>query len=166
MKNIFYLLILFLSLDSFGQVSELKVITGANYQISYSKEWKLDESGRANTEFFLFYAPTAGKFGDNINLMIQNLEGMNLTLESYTELSHNQIKANGTLLSSERKSKNGIEFQELSFQATLNSKEIKFFQHYYVIQSKAYILTFTAIKEEYDAIFPLAKSIFDTFEIK
>ncbi|SCX19405.1 hypothetical protein [Flavobacterium saliperosum] len=163
MKNSLSILFLFLSLSSFGQISEQKIFNGSTYQITYPIEWKLDESGRNRTEFYLFHSPTVGKFGNNINLMIQNLEGMNLNLDSYTELSQRQIETNGKLLSTVRKSKNGLEFHEIIFESNYNSIEIRYLQQYYLKNSKAYILTFTAIKNEYDNIVPKAKEIFETF---
>ncbi|ESU21160.1 hypothetical protein FSS13T_27340 [Flavobacterium saliperosum S13] len=88
---------------------------------------------------------------------------MNLNLDSYTELSQRQIETNGKLLSTVRKSKNGLEFHEIIFESNYNSIEIRYLQQYYLKNSKAYILTFTAIKNEYDNIVPKAKEIFETF---
>lgn len=99
-------------------------------------------------------------------MLIQNLEGMNLDLTKFTEISENQINANGKLISSTRKNVYGLEFQELVFEANLNGKYLKFYQQYFVKNSSAFILTFTALTNHYDKLINEAQIIINTFKLK
>lgn len=157
------LVLLLLSYTLYGQSPDLKIFKGQTYQISYSGEWKLDETGRNSTEFYLFYSPIVENFGNNINLLIQDLNGLNLDLNGYTEISVKQIEAHGKILSSLRKTKNGREYQELAFEALYNNFAIKCFQFYFLKEEKAYVLTFTTEKDHYDNIIREAQKVMESF---
>ena len=165
MKQKLFLLLLLISKISYAQTLE-KSIDENLYSINYPSSWKLDNTGRNNCEFFLFASPIDTNFGSNINLLIQNLEGMNLDLTKFTEISENQINANGKLISSTRKNVYGLEFQELVFEANLNGKYLKFYQQYFVKNSSAFILTFTALTNHYDKLINEAQIIINTFKLK
>ena len=75
-----YLILFLMCLNGWGQGDLDKSINQQAYQIKYSSDWKLDETGRHGSEFFLFHTPVSVKFGNNINLMIQNIESLNLNL--------------------------------------------------------------------------------------
>lgn len=166
MKKIVLLLIL-INFNLYSQSTQHdKTINGTTYQIHYNSKWKLDESGRNATEFYLYYSPGKGKFGSNINLIIQSLEGMNLNLDSYTEISTNQVKANGKLISSKRKSKANLAYQELIFEFTHDGYEVRCLQNYFLRDSKAYILTFTSLITDYDKLYPAAQAVMNNFKLK
>ncbi|NNT72354.1 hypothetical protein HKT18_09025 [Flavobacterium sp. IMCC34852] len=157
------LVLLLLSYTLYSQSPDLKIFKGQTYQISYSDEWKLDETGRNSTEFYLFYSPVVENFGNNINLLIQDLSGLNLDLDGYTDLSVKQIEAHGKILSSLRKTKNSIDYQELAFEVLYNNFAIKCFQFYFLKEAKAYVLTFTAEKNHYDNIIKEAQKVMESF---
>lgn len=160
-------LILFLLIFTKGYSQEKlgKTIKTKDYSINYSSEWKLDETGRQGAAFYLFYSPTSGKFGNNINLLVQDLKGMGLNLASYTEISESQINDNGKLISSNKKLINGLEFQEIKFEAVFNNLDVKFLQYYFLKDEKAYVLTYTALKNEFDGLLPEALKIMNSFLI-
>ena len=165
MKQKLFLLLLLVSKIIYAQTLEKKIDENL-YSINYPSSWKLDNTGRNNSEFFLFASPIDVNFGSNINLLIQNLEGMNLDLTKFTEISEKQINANGKLISSNRKSIGGLEFQELVFEANMNGRDLKFYQQYFVKNSNASILTFTALSNHYDKLVDEAQIIINTFKLK
>ena len=148
--------------------SEIKEIDKNGYSIEYSSDLKLDESGKQGSEFLLFTKKTNSDddFVENINLIIQNLETLNLDLNKFVEITENQIKANGNLISSERLSNNNSEFQKLIYSAHLNNFDLKFIQYDFVKNDKAYILTFTAKENEFDKYSFEMENIMKTFDIK
>lgn len=147
--------------------NDVKEINKNGYSLSYPSNLKLDESGQG-IEFMLFTEKTnsTDNFSENINLIIQNLETLNLDLNKFVELTENQIKANGNLISSERKKVNDSEFHKLIYVIHLNNFDLKFIQYDFVVNNKAYILTFTAKENEFDRYSTEMEKIMKTFEIK
>lgn len=148
--------------------SNIKEINKNGYTISYPSDLKLDESGKLGSEFLLYIekADSTDNFTHNINLIIQNLESLNLDLNKFVEITENQIKANGNLISSERIKTDNSEFQKLIYSAQLNNFDLKFIQYDFVVNNKAYILTFTAKENEFDKYSSEMEKIMKTFEIK
>ena len=136
-----------------------------NFSISYPENWRLDTSGQMNTTFII-YSPTQPEdpFHENINLLIQDLTGQNLDLESYTSISENQIKTmipNTKLVKSERKGN----YHEVIWSGFVANNNLKFKQIYYVINDKAFVLTFTALDTTFDDYIDLGSKILDTFKL-
>lgn len=165
MKKLLLLILFFVSSILFAQKFENK-IEETLYSINYPSSWKIDNTGRYNVEFYLFAYPVKENMASNINLLIQNLDGMNLDLTKFTEISEKQINANGKLISSELKNIDNREFQELIFESNIRGKDMKFYQQYFVKNSKAFVLTFTALTNQYDQLEKEAREIINTFNLK
>ncbi|MCJ7758856.1 MAG: hypothetical protein MUP24_12010 [Gillisia sp.] len=148
--------------------NDTKEINKNGYSLSYPSNLKLDESGNQGSEFMLFTEKTnsSDNFVENINLIIQNLETLNLDLSKFVEITENQIKANGKLISSERIKNNTSEFQKLIYSFHLNNFDLKFIQYDFVENDKAYILTFTAKENEFEKYSADMEKIMKTFELK
>ncbi|HWZ23591.1 MAG TPA: PsbP-related protein [Cytophagaceae bacterium] len=154
---------------SFGQTPTLdQKIDELSYSIKYPSTWKIDNTGRNGITFLLFAEKESqnDNFGENINLLIQDLHSMNLDLDKYTQISEEQIKANGNLIESKRISKNRIDSQQLTYEALFKTNQLKFRQYYFLKDEKAYILTFTATTETYDKYIEIAEKIMNTFKVK
>lgn len=136
------------------------------YLIKYPSSWKIDNTGKNNVEFYLFASPIKENYGSNINLLIQNLDDMNLDLTKFTAISEKQIITNGNLISSKLKTKDNYEYQEVIFEANMNGKEMKFYQQYFVKNTRAFILTFTTLKNHYDKLEEEVRLILNSFKIK
>jgi hypothetical protein len=140
-----------------------------NYSIKYPSNWKIDNTGKNGASFYLFAQKDGqiNNFGENINLLIQDLHSMNLDLKKYTHISEDQIKIHGTLIESKRITKNSIQGQAIIYEAiSAKGLRLKFRQYYFLKNEKAYILTYTAKKETYDWYIQLAEKIMATFKIK
>lgn len=149
------------------QKKSLKEINRNGYQIFYNDNLRLDESGRNNTEFYLFTQKTNpdDNFVENLNLMIQNLEKLNIDLNKFIEISENQIKAKGKLIESKRIKTHGTEFHILIYEATYNGIKLKFLQHDFVKNNKAYILTYSAKIEDYEKYLNGMENVMGSFKI-
>ncbi len=153
---------------SYAQQTVWKTHKTPKYQIQYPENWTL-EQGKQNAEFFLMTALESNSdiFKENINLMIQDVKGMNMTLDSYTQISENQIKTNlknGKILESTRV-KNGRSYHKIIYQGEANGYQLKWLQYYWVIQDKAYVLTFTAETSSYNQYIATVLKIFESFKI-
>lgn len=146
------------------------VFSNAFYQINYPKTWYIDTSGHMGSAFFLFSRLTNvnDNFKENISLLVQPLQTENLTLDEYLTMHQSRIESkvqDGYILSSEKKqSKNG-DFQKVIYTGTQGNYKLKFEQNYWLVDNKAYILTFTSEVHQYKFFKKIAESIMGSFEV-
>ncbi|RZM22387.1 MAG: hypothetical protein EOO88_29590 [Pedobacter sp.] len=166
MKNSFLVTaFLLISLISRSQVSissggDLMVISRNGYSIQYPATWRVDTSHAFGTDVFIASQKegTADKFVENVNVLIQNLPPEISSLEQYVAISEQQIKnyaKDGELIRSLKVAENGHEYHVLSFYHTQNALRIRADQYYFVVGSKAYVVTFSMEKlkeSEYSVI--------------
>lgn len=147
--------------------NDTREISRKGFSIQYDSSFRLDDSGRNGTEFYLF-TPTApgDNFSENINLMIQNLGVLKYDLNQFIALSEKQIKASGKLIQSVRKNENGQEYHILIFEAKMNGFDLKFLQYDYVKDDKAYVLTFSAKKEEFENHLEAIEKVMNSFKLE
>jgi hypothetical protein len=153
------------------QLSDWKSLQKDEFTIKYPSNWDLDESGRMGTSFYLFsqLSDKDDIFRENINLVIQDLKGYGLTLDEYVEISEKQIKSlfyNVQVSLNDRITKGTTEYQKVIYSGEKGTLHLKFEQCYWVIGDKAFVLTLTCEKNEFDNYQSIGESIFDTFEIK
>jgi len=92
LKHLIILTISLSSTISFGQ-SQWKTLKKNNYEINYPNEWKLIDNNYMETAFIILSKldDTNDKFKENVNLMIQDLSGLNISLENLVQISEKQI---------------------------------------------------------------------------
>jgi hypothetical protein len=149
------------------QSNKLNEINRNGYSIFYNNSLRLDESGRNGTEFYLFSQKTNSddNFAENVNLMIQNLETLNIDLNKFVEISENQIKTHGKLIESKRIKTIKNEFHVFVYEALMNGLELKFLQYNFVKNNKAYILTYTGKKADFDKFQAEMEKVMKSFKI-
>src|SRR5689334_6667045 len=104
MKLKFLLISLVIAQLANGQsTTEIKEIIKNGYTISYPSNLRLDES-KKGVEFYLLTEKTSSydHFIENINLIIQNLQGLNIDLDKFVEITTNQMSEKGKLTKSKR----------------------------------------------------------------
>ena len=139
MKLKFTILLFLINYFAHSQNSKLEAkIDEPNYRIDYPKDWKIDTSGKFGMSFCIYVGANEliGDFGENINLMIQDVKTLNLDIDKYTELSESQIRANADLIESKRIRRNDLDCQQLMYEATLKDKRLKFRQYYFIKKAK------------------------------
>lgn len=165
LKTIALSLSLMATFFAFAQPLPLnKEIKNSKYSLHYNSQWKLDETGRNGTEFYLIKSP-AGEFSDNIGLVIQNLEGQNLDLKAYSALSEEQIATVGTIVSSRSFDLGNHPAQELIAVIPYNELSLTFLQYYLIKEQKAYVLTFIDLTTDFDESVIDAKRVMDSFQL-
>lgn len=171
-KHLFTALVVLSPLTTFAQdqsASEWKTLKDAAYQIQYPSSWQLDQSASMQTSFVLYGRQLAeGKFRENVNLIMQDISGYNLDLAGYAKLSEDQINiamANGKILESKQVTVSGITHHMIIYQGDFNQYKLKWKQYYWIVQNKAYVLTFTATQETFEEFLPTADRILNSFSI-
>ncbi len=144
---------------------------GEAFSIEYAPGWKFSQSGQMGTTFVLMSAMESDQdqFGENINLIVQDIKGMDLDLKKYVEISEQQIKAmieKSELTASEQLEKDGQVFQKVLFtgkQATFN---LSFEQRYFIKNEKAYVLTFTCEVDKVESFRAVGEKMLNSFILK
>jgi serine/threonine-protein kinase len=151
-----------------NQKKETSILNKTEFKISYTSDLKLDESGKNGLIFLLLTekSDSEDNFAENINLIKQDLDKLNLNLDKYVEITEKQITEKGKLIESKRLKKYGLEYQRLVYEAFLNNFDLKFLQYDFVKNNKAYILTFSAKKEEFDKYLKSMEEIMKSFKLK
>lgn len=173
MKKTRFLLVLLISLNALGQIKETnwETISESTYSIQYPDNWELNTDRSMGTSFILFSEQTSSedKFRENINLIIQNLEGYNLNLDDYVALSEEQISkmaTNENSIESKRLNTNNTEFQKVIFTGKQGLFQLKFVQYYFIKDEKAYVLTFTCEEIQYEKYKSIGEEILERFILK
>ena len=171
---------LFFSLFTFGQTTQTttgkviengwKVLIETNYSILYPDNWDINKSGQMGSSFVIFSRLTSpqDKFRENVNLIIQSLQGQKINLDKYVEISEGQIKTmikNGNLIESKRLNLNGHEFQKVIYTGDQGIFKLKFEQYYWVTNGQAYILTLTCEKNQFDTYKLTGEKILNSFRL-
>ena len=165
------LLAIVLLLTSFTlfQPGAWQTFKGEGYTILCPPDWTMDVTGLAGTKC-VFFSPTDSAndpFRENFNLIVQDLAGMNLNLDKYTEISIEQIKSimpNSTLISSEKLQEDALIFQKLLYTGDQGDNHLKFEQYYFVRKEKAYVLTLTCPIETFDRYQKTGEQILSSFQ--
>lgn len=155
----------------FGQKKSWIIFQKDNYQISYPETWNLDTSHISSTDFVLTSPQTSTEdlFRENLNLIVQDLKGLNFDLDNFTALSEQQIQnymQESELIENERMKKAGLDCHHLVYTAKKSDRTLRFEQYYWIINDKAYVLSFTAELEAFEAFKDTSKHILDSFVVK
>lgn len=158
--------VLFLPLLS-CQSNSKTLLEREDYSISYEKDYEMSESGKNGIDFYIGLSLDKNQnFTNNINLLVQDLSETGLDLKKFVDLTESQIKSSGQLITSERKNRNGAEYQSIVFEANFGKGDLKFLQYDFVQDNKAYILTYTATVGTFEEDLSKAQEVMDSFLLR
>jgi len=179
--RLFILFSVFISMNALGQTAGKEVkptdaeswrtIDEVDYSIQYPNAWDLDKSGQMGMSFMILSKQVNQQdgFRENVNLLIQNLAGMNINLDKFVEVSQEQIKTmitNGNIIESKRVTENGRNFHQVIYTGELGPTQFKFKQYYWVEHEKAYVLTLTCEASQFDIYRETGEKIMNSFRLK
>lgn len=167
MKKLITVIVLFITITTYCQNETYE---SDQFIIKYPSTWTLNTSGMRGTKLVLSSPVSSnnGAFYANVNVLTQNLAGMNLDLDKYVTLSKSQFSSlpKAKINSSKRIKQNGIEYHELTVDAHLNNLDLSFLQHYYIVDDLAYVITYTQTQSDNEENFNEGKEILKSFKIK
>jgi len=157
--------------EQIGSPNGWKTFEHKEYSIQFPDSFEYKTVEKKGAIFILFPKDTSSayNFRSNINLIIQDLQGQDISLNDYVILSESQIETmvtNGNLIKSERFNKNNFEFHRLIYTGIQGKLTLKFEQHFTIKNEKAYILTFTATEEQFESYKAEKEKIMNSFKIK
>lgn len=163
------MLLIFLTLNLKSQ-NKTETYETEEYQIEYPIDWSLNFSKIGGMSFAVTspLSSDEDKFSENINLIIQDLKGLNIDLNKYVSISKEQLSSlpQGNVLESKRKNIKGKEHHIIVFKGFLQEKKLKGKQLYFIKNEKAYVLTFTAMEKDYNLFIDVANKILNSFKLK
>ena len=105
-------------------------------------------------------------FTENINLLIRDLGNSKLTLDEIVKTERADLETQATVLSSERIIVPNKEYQRMVMTSPFYGEDLKFIQHFFLKDSKVYILTFTALERDFDKYEKIAEQIMQSFKVR
>ncbi|CAL2093645.1 conserved exported hypothetical protein [Tenacibaculum sp. 190524A05c] len=168
MKIRLSVLLLFLSIVSFGQKKDIQVHNTEKYFIEYPKSWSLELSENPSVEFILkTKEQKTDPFRENITLVIQDLKEKDMSLEQYIELTESQLR---NMMKGAKVVENMYDKinkrHVLVYSVNVSTAYLKVKQHFYKKGSNIYILTFTALKKSYGDYKRAADNVLNSFDFK
>ena len=156
--------------DKQSQENDWKTLSETEYSIQYPENWELVQIKLMGAEFFLYppFNPNQGVTRPNINLIIQDFSGQNMTLSHYVAITENEIKtklSNSKILLSNRIRKDKVEFQKIIYTGYLYNRHLKFEVYCFIVDNKAYTLTLTTEEKEFADYQEIGEEILNTFQI-
>lgn len=136
-----------------------------HFSIQYPENW-IVEKDQGTLIFLSGLTGDDDKFRENVNIMVQDLTGHNLDLESYTELSKQLVIDNlseSAILEIADIRLCGYRAKEFKYQMAMDGNELIILQNWFLMDNKAYLFSFTAEKESFDAYINKARDIFNSF---
>lgn len=148
--------------------AEWKTLARGNYEIRYPDDWTVNTQGMNNTQFYLFSGRTdsTDQFGENINLITQDLSNYNMTMDQYITASVSQLRQ---MIKDVQITRNmgdksvRPERHVLMFNGTQNGKKLTFEQIIMMREQTVYVLTFTAESSQYQTFQPVTDKILSSF---
>jgi hypothetical protein len=178
MKSLSFFIILIhcLSINAAAQdlqriADTLVTIDRQNYSIQCPANWTIDTSKTLGADLFIFSPKTSetDNFRENVNVMIQSLQGFNVTLDQYVEVSENQIKTgltNGKIIESKKLTRGPLTFHKLTYSGTQGIFTLKGQQYYFLHRETAYVITFTADNNNVQTFEEIGEAVLNSFKIK
>ena len=157
--------------DSTALKVNWKKMKEKGYSMGYPPHWVMNV-GSVNGVAFTLYAPedkSLGGYEANINLSVQDLSDKKLDLNSYTRLSERQIHTlveNSKLIKSVRNDTADVPYHQITYTGDFNETKLKWMMRFWVVKDKVYILTYTALKDNFELQIEAAKEIMNTFKLR
>ncbi|WP_420317278.1 hypothetical protein [Ekhidna sp.] len=161
--------VLLISFQLHGQDLTGKFITD-EYSIKYPESWSVTENKMGASLFIL--APKTDdqdEFNEYVNLVIHDLEGTNLNLDSYIQLSQEQIVDrvdNVEITQSKRLKSGSLELHKMAYSGEINGMKLKLIQHYRFRNQKVYVITFTAEESAFEDFKKYGQGMLNSFRLK
>ncbi|MES2629651.1 MAG: PsbP-related protein [Bacteroidota bacterium] len=170
MKPLAYILILYFSAiaaqHAYAQ-EPWKTHERTGYTIDYPADWTLNTSV-PGASFIITSPPDQpdDDFSENVNLIVEDLSGKNVTLERYTYVTVVQIGAmlpDSKIISNQTLKRKKLSFQKIVYTGTQEDFYMKYVQYYWIVDEHAFILTFICEDEKFEHYQATAERILDSF---
>lgn len=138
------------------------------YSISYPSGWITDTSRSMGVDLFIFSQPDSvgDKFRENVNVLSSNVEGLGITLDSFVNVSLNQIKSMATdfnILESKLYKTGDKVYHKIDFTARQGVFTLHFVQYYFATATTLYTATLTTEISMFNKYRAVGMKMLDSF---
>jgi hypothetical protein len=158
-------------------ISDWKKLEQANYSIRYPANWDVLQNDRSEPGARIAYpfsilsplASSDDKFRENVNLVIEDLNGQKIDLNTYASMSIGQLKSqmkNCKIVENKRVDSSSRKYYKVIFTWDYETLPLKVEQYYWVIGTKAYIVTFSSEQSQFASVRDVGEKILNTFTLK
>jgi hypothetical protein len=142
----------------------------AGSEIDHPSSWSVDTSGQFGTSYLLMSGLESDQdqFRENMSFMIQDLAGMKLTLKKFTAISEGQLEKIFTdckILTNETVKNDQGEHQVMIYTGKQGIYDLRFEQKFWVIDDKAYIITYTCEQAKYETFKAISEKMIGSFKL-
>jgi hypothetical protein len=141
-----------------------------DFKFQHPESWQVDTSKAWGAEVFVF-SPLENeedKFRENLNVLIQDLAGLNIDLEGYKQLTEEQIAmlaTDGKIIESSIKTSDKGEFLRITYSMTQGIFNLMITSVCFIHNDKAYLVTFSAEADQLDHYKLTSEQILDSFTL-
>jgi hypothetical protein len=153
-----------------GPTTRMIDFAKGDYKLKYPETWRLDTSGSLGPELFVFspLENDTDKFSENVNVLIQNLQGQNINLEQYKQITDKQLSdlaTDGKIYESSILKTDKGEFFRITYAMTQGKYRIKITSICFIRNDKAYLATFSSEFDKYDNYKEVGEQILSSFSL-
>jgi serine/threonine-protein kinase len=139
------------------------------FSIGYPPDWTRQEGAFGSVVAFADAEHASGGFAPNVNVVVEELPSSDISQDQYTEAALAQLKNFITNLDNVEQNPSQLAGQpatEVTYTGTQGTSELRWLQVYTVAGDRAFVLTFTALPEQFDSVEPMARQMFASFAIE
>lgn len=153
------------------QKEGLKTLDQPAYSIQYPAEWTLDQTGLMGTKFILFMPSTSDNpaFSPNLNLIQQEMPQENVDIAATIDATIGQLEAmvgDFTLISNNKFNTPSGPCHELQYTGRFGDNPMQWKQRFWIKGKTVYVLTLTALPDEFKLVAQSGTTVMDSFWIK
>lgn len=173
MKNLVIILICFYNFSigySQHNTSNWETYSTDEYSINYPNDWLTIKNPNNEMDFIILSPPTSlfDDFQENVNLITQRTFGYPNSLEQVVEMNISTIPRlikNSKIIESEQLRRENQKYHQLKYTFSDNGLNMHILQHYWLIDNKLYVLTFTTKVETYEEYKEIGLGVLNSFKI-
>jgi len=143
---------------------DFKEIKKADYSIKIHKDWLVELYPEDEIDLYI-YIDTQDDFVENINLIVHEVNNEKITLDQIAKSVEAEFSIQGKILSSQTIITPYRQYQRIVVTSRLYGENLKFIQHFFLKNTKIYILTFTALEIDFDKYEKVAEQIMQSFKV-
>jgi hypothetical protein len=161
--------------EAAGDAMETSLLpyTNADHGITlqYPKTWQKDDR-EGDAPFVMFFSPQDGDddlFRENLNLIVADLDGFEVSLKEYLDANIEQIETGiqgYNSLEIKLVSIAGTDAYRTTYTGTMEDTFVTWTQWYLLKDGKAYVLTYSGFENGYNKHLKAAENMIDSLEIK
>jgi hypothetical protein len=143
---------------------------GSGFSIQYPSSWSIDTSGKMGTQLFIFSPLVVenDQFRENINIIIQDLQGLNIDLNTYKYITDDQLLnlvTSPTVYESKVYTSTPTPYYKAAYSMTQGKLRLRITSICYIKEDKAFLATFTCEEGQYQLYQSIGDQILHSFKV-